>query len=75
MATRAYILIEISVGKTKEVTRALGQLQGVDSVDMVAGPYDAIAVLEGENLTEIGDLVTRRIQPITGIYRTVVCIA
>jgi len=75
VAAKAFILIETAVGKTKEVTTSLEQLAGVKSVDTVTGPYDIIAVIEGENLNDIGDLVTGKIHPISGISRTVTCLA
>ena len=75
MVARAFILIETSVGRTKEVSGGLKQLEGVKSVDQVTGPYDIIAVIEAGSLTEIGDLVTSKIHPIPGISRTVTCLA
>ncbi|MBE9482112.1 MAG: Lrp/AsnC ligand binding domain-containing protein [Chloroflexi bacterium] len=75
MAAKAFILIETAVGKTKEVTASLEQLAGVKTVDTVTGPYDIIAIIEGNNLNDIGDLVTGKIHPITGISRTVTCLA
>ena len=75
MSARAFVLIETSVGRTKEVANILRQLEGVKSVDPVTGPYDVIAVIERENLTEIGDLVTSKIHPVLGISRTVTCLA
>jgi len=75
MAARAYVLIETAVGRNKEVVAALRQLGGVNSVDAVTGPYDIIAMIEGENLNDIGDLITDRIHPIAGISRTVTCLA
>ena len=75
MAAKAFILIETAVGKTKEVAFSLKQLEGFKSVDRVTGPYDVIAVIEGESLTEIGDLVTSKIHTISGVSRTVTCLA
>lgn len=75
MTAKAFVLIETAIGKSKEVTTTLLQLQGVTSVDTVTGPYDIIAVVEGKNLNDIGDLVTGKIHPITGISRTVTCLA
>ncbi len=75
MAAKAFILIETAVGKTKEVTTSLEQLAGVKTVDTVTGPYDIIAIIEGNNLNDIGDLVTGKIHPIAGISRTVTCLA
>jgi DNA-binding Lrp family transcriptional regulator len=75
VAAKAFVLIETTVGKNKEVVTALGKLKGVVSVDIVTGPYDVIAILEGESLNDIGDLVTGKIHPIPGISRTVTCLA
>ncbi len=75
MATKAFILIETVVGRTKQVASTLQQLKGVKSADCVTGPYDVIAVVEGENLNEIGVLITDKIQPVAGIARTVTCLA
>jgi len=72
---KTFLLIETVVGRTKEVTTALKQLQGVKSVDGVTGPYDIIAIIEPETLNDIGDLVTGKIHSIAGISRTVVCVA
>ncbi len=74
MAAKAFVLIETAVGRTREVTSVLKQQEGVQSVDPVTGPYDIIAVIKGESLTEIGELVTSKIHPIPGISRTVTCL-
>jgi len=74
MAAKAFVLIETAVGRSKEVVAALSQLGGVKSVDTVTGPYDVIAVIEGKNLSDVGDLVTGKIHPIAGITRTVTCL-
>ena len=75
MAVRAYVLIETQVGKTKEVIENINGLEGVVLVDMITGPYDAIATIERETLNEIGDLVTAKVHPISGVSRTVTCLA
>ncbi len=75
MAAKAFVLIETVVGKTKDVVGALKKLPGVKSVDAVTGPYDVIAVIEGETLNDIGEVVTSRIHPVSGISRTVTCLA
>ncbi len=75
MATKAFVLIESSVGKTKDVLAAVQKLPGVKSVDGVTGPYDIIVVLEGKDLTTIGEIVTSKIHPIPGVTRTVTCLA
>ena len=75
MAVRAYVLIETQIGRTKEVVKAVSSLYGVVLVDSVTGPYDAIATVEGKTLNDVGDLVTAKLHPISGILRTVTCLA
>ena len=75
MATKAYILIETAVGKTKDVTKALNSLDDIVNVDAVTGPYDIIAIVNSTDLTTVGDLVTSDIHTIAGIVRTVTCLS
>ena len=75
MATRVYVLIETAVGRTKEVLTAVRQLKGVKSAELVTGPYDIIAIAETESLDDVGDLITSKMQTVTGISRTVTCLA
>ena len=72
--TKAYILIECSMGTTKEVVTGLKKLKGIKSVETVTGPYDVIAGVEFEALNELGDLVTQNVQMAKGIKRTVTCL-
>ena len=71
MPTKAYILIETAVGRTKDVSRALIALNDVINVDAVTGPYDIIAIVSSNDLTAVGELVTANIHTIQGIVRTV----
>ncbi len=70
MATKAYVLIETAVGKTRDVLTALREVNGVREADAVTGEYDVVAVVEAESLNAIGDLVTGSIHTIGGIQRT-----
>lgn len=75
MATKAYILIETAVGKSRDVTSTLRSLPSVQTVDAVTGPYDIIAVVVAPDLNAVGDLVTSHIHTINGIVRTVTCLS
>ena len=75
MATRSFVLIETSVGRTKEVVAALKSVREVLSVDAVTGPYDIIAVVEAHDLNSVGDVVTSKVHVVPGIVRTVTCLA
>ena len=75
MTAKAFVLIETVSSRIKEVASTLQKLEGVKSIDCVTGPYDIIAVVEGKNLNEIGLLITNKIHPVSGISRTVTCMA
>ena len=75
MSAKAYILIETQVGKSKDVTKTIKKISGVQSVDQVTGPYDIITIIEADTLSDVGAVVTDRIHPIEGIARTVTCLA
>jgi len=75
MAVRAFVLIEVAVGKTKEVVTALQKVEGVKSVEAVTGPYDVIAVVEKPDVNAVGDLVTKNVHSVGGIARTVTCLS
>jgi len=79
MTAKAFVLIqtEVEVAKTAHVVAAIKQLGGkrVKWVGTVTGPYDVIAVIEGETLQEIGELITGKINSIAGISRVVTCFA
>jgi len=75
MPIKAYILIDTSVGKSRDVADLLRSLPGVATVDAVTGPYDIIAVVAAADLNMVGDLVTSQIHTINGIARTVTCLS
>jgi len=75
VAKRAFLLLETKVSKVEETVNALKQVEEVKSADRVTGPYDVIAVLEGEDLIAIGDLEASIIQRIPYISRVVTCIS
>lgn len=75
MATKAYILIETAVGKSRGIVQTLKGIPGMKSVDPVTGPYDIIAVVEAKDLNSIGSSVTNYIHTINGIIRTVTCLS
>ncbi len=75
MSTKAFILIETAVGKTREVANTLMDLGGMQSVDVVTGPYDVIAVIDATDINTMGSLVTEKLHTISGVVRTVTCVA
>lgn len=74
MATEAYLVINVGIGKTTQVGEALAKLEGVKSVHTVTGPYDIIAAVEVTDLSHLGSLMGE-IHAISGIERTTTCVA
>ena len=75
MSAKAFVLIEAEVGKSNKVVATLKEIEGVTTADCVTGPYDVIAVVEGERLDEIGNIMTEKIHAVPGVSRVVACLA
>lgn len=73
MAMKAYVLIEVEVGKVGEVAEALQKVEGVKSADTVTGHYDVVAVIEVADIDAVGTVV-KQIHSIAGICKTTTCI-
>lgn len=70
---RAYILIKAEAGDARRVLEALSRLKGLISADLVAGPYDAIIVVEAIDMNEIAELVVDKVAQIPGVASTITC--
>ena len=75
MHARAYVLIEAEAGQVGSVIAALRALPGVAAADAVTGPYDIIVTIETPDPRDIGRLVMNEVHGVTGIKRTVTCLA
>jgi DNA-binding Lrp family transcriptional regulator len=71
---QAYVLITAQVSQVKEALQGLKKIKGVKKVDAVTGPYDIIALVEGENMNVIGEMVVSEIQNVPGVSRTLTCL-
>ena len=69
----AYILIQTEVGKASHVTKEIGDLKGITSVDGVTGPYDVIARAEADDLDQLAKAIVMQIQTVEGVTRTLTC--
>ncbi len=72
---KAYILIKIRAGELKQVVTELRSLPFVRSADVTFGPYDAVAVVEHDDINGIGSLLASSVQPIPGVEQTLTCLA
>jgi DNA-binding Lrp family transcriptional regulator len=69
----ADVLILTEVGKVAHVAQALGDVDGVQVAEDLAGPYDVIAKIQAPGLDQLGRLVVSRIQLVDGVTRTLTC--
>ena len=72
---KAYVMIKIRPGDVREVVRRLRETTHVLEANMTFGPYDAVAVIEAENLNGLGTLIAASIQPMPGVEETLTCLA
>ena len=70
MSVSAYIFVETTTGKAREVSAAVAHIPGVIRCNTITGPYDVIALVEAENISQLGDFVVSKIQAIPGVLRT-----
>ena len=69
MTKRAFVLLETAQGKAVKVSASIEQANGVRRVDVVGGLYHIIAMVEAEDLTELGVIVATTIAPVSGVSR------
>jgi DNA-binding Lrp family transcriptional regulator len=71
----AIILINTAQGRTPEVAQALVDTPGITEAYSVAGEYDLVAMARVRHHDDLSDLVTGKVQQITGITSTNTLIA
>ena len=70
---KAYVLMEVTAGNLPKIIEQIKSIEGVVSCDVVTGQYDLIAVLEADDVNEIGRISYTQLQSIEGITRTITC--
>jgi DNA-binding Lrp family transcriptional regulator len=69
----AFVLIQTEVGRAEVVAKQVAAITGVLSSEYVTGPYDVVARVSSENLTDLQSAVMSSVQAIEGITRTLTC--
>jgi DNA-binding Lrp family transcriptional regulator len=72
---KAYVLINIRPGEIREVVRQLRRTDGILEANMTFGPYDTVAILKANDITQLGKIISQEIQPIPGVIQTLTCLA
>jgi DNA-binding Lrp family transcriptional regulator len=71
---KAIILIKMNAGDLREAFRDLKRLRSVAEAHLTFGPFDAIVVVQADNLGVLGRIVAREIQLIPGVVETCTCL-
>ena len=72
----AYVLITAALGTTLEVVEEAAKVEGVKSACAVTGAFDIIATVEVDKLTDVAELVVKKIHCIEGVCgtQTLICV-
>lgn len=70
MADRAYVLITVSAGQTRDVIKSLSQLKEVKTIDPCWGKPDIFTVVEVVDQDALTSLVRSKIHSIPGVAQT-----
>jgi DNA-binding Lrp family transcriptional regulator len=71
----AYILVKANTGEADRLRQAMSALDGVVSVDIVAGDVDFVVKVEVDSPAAVKDIAAESIQAIDGIENTQTYIA
>lgn len=71
---KAFVLIVVDPAKTVEVYEKLRAVDGIAEVYQVMGPYDIVAVVQVNSLTEVPAVISRHIRAVDGIESTTTCV-
>ena len=73
--SKAYVLINVrSQSRIKETVNHLCKKKGVKSAEAIFGPYDIIAVIEGQDLKHLSNTVNNDLYDLGHIQSSITCI-
>ena len=70
MRCKAYVLIQAEAGSAEPIASALRTKRGVMAADVVTGPHDVIAVIQGQDPNDVASIIVNEIQTTKGVSRT-----
>ncbi len=70
MATKAYVLIKVKAGKTKEVLKTLKKIAGVEQAHPCFGQPDIFSFVNVADEKTLSDLVISKVHTIEGVEET-----
>jgi len=72
---KAYVLVTTDPAKTRNVISAIRAVAGVSDAHEVMGPYDIVAELEIDRISDVSMILRQHIRAIDGVQATVTCVA
>jgi DNA-binding Lrp family transcriptional regulator len=69
MVVKAFVLVQVQLGKSRSVAKAIANVRGLKMVHPVTGVYDVIAYFELSDMASLSELVTKKIQSVKGVER------
>jgi len=73
MVATAFVLVNVEMGRARDVYRKMQDIGNIQNLDGIAGPYDIVAVVQGSDFNEVARVVIDEIQPIDGVSATITC--
>jgi DNA-binding Lrp family transcriptional regulator len=67
---KAYVLMTVKPGTSKDVVKVIREIKEVAGVDSVWGRYDIIAVIEAPNLEKISEIIYKVVEKHPNIVHT-----
>jgi DNA-binding Lrp family transcriptional regulator len=74
MAVKAFVLVVVDPARTTHVYESLMAVEGISEVYQVMGPYDIVAVVEVDNLSQVPQVISKHIRAVDGIESTTTCV-
>lgn len=71
---KAYVLIHTLLGKEEQVAEALHCRPEVMAADVVSGPYDVIAVVEGTDANAVAKTILSEMPMMDGVGKITSCL-
>ena len=66
----AYVLINVELGKEKDILNQLRSIENVKEVNAVYGVYDIITKVEADSMEKLKEIVTYKIRRLADIRST-----
>ena len=70
MPTKAYILMKVKTGKSKEVLAQLRQIPGVEQAHACFGQPDIFGLINAEDEKALADVIMNTVHTISGVEET-----